>query len=96
MLCFVVESQSTPCLNFASAPPLEIMKYALKGTDEEWANALKDKGDVDGSTVQIKRTQEVRTPKRKADDSTALENAIKSDKGKGKKSKKKKSRKTIG
>ena len=74
----------------------EIMKYALKGTDEEWANALKNKDGIDGSTVQIKRTQEVKTPKRKADDSTALENAIKSDKGKGKKSKKKKSRKTIG
>ena len=74
----------------------DIMKYALKGTDEEWANALKDKGELDGSTVQIKQTQVVKTPKRKADDSAALEHAIKSDKGKGKKSKKKKSRKTIG
>jgi hypothetical protein len=77
------------------------MKYALKGTDEEWANALKDKDGVDGSTVQIRRTQEVKTPKRKADDATALENILKSEKGasggKGKKSKsKKKSRKTIG
>lgn len=72
------------------------MKYALKGTDEEWANALKNKSDVEGSTVQIKRTQEVRSAKRKADNATALENAIKSDKSSGKKSKKKKSRKTIG
>jgi len=77
------------------------MKYALKGTDEEWANALKNKDSVDGSTVQIKRTQEIRTPKRKADDSSALENILKSEKGasggKNKKFKsKKKSRKTIG
>ncbi|KAL3789126.1 hypothetical protein ACHAWO_012659 [Cyclotella atomus] len=74
----------------------DIMKYALKGTDEEWANALKNKSDVEGSTVQIKRTQEVRSAKRKADNATALENAIKSDMSSGKKSKKKKSRKTIG
>jgi N-acetyltransferase 10 len=79
----------------------EIMKYALKGTDEEWANALKNKDEVDGSTVQIRRTQEV-TPKRKAENSAEiLESIMKSDKGasggKGKKSKsKKKSRKTIG
>ena len=77
------------------------MKYALKGTDEEWANALKNKDEVDGSTVQIKRTQEV-TPKRKAENSAEiLESIMKSDKGasggKGKKSKsKKKLRKTIG
>lgn len=74
------------------------MKYALKGTDEDWANALKDKSDVDGSTVQIKRTQNVRTPKRKADDPTALDKILKSEKdNNAKKSKsKKKSRKTIG
>ena len=74
------------------------MKYALKGTDEDWANAIKDKSDVDGSTVQIKRTQNVRTPKRKADDSTALDKILKSEKdNNAKKSKsKKKSRKTIG
>lgn len=78
------------------------MKYALKGTDEEWADALKNK-EVDGSTVQIRRTEVVKTPKRKAEDSTSvLESIMKSDKGassgsKGKKSKsKKKSRKTIG
>ena len=76
------------------------MKYALKGTDEDWANALKDKGDVnDGSTVQIKHSKEVRT-KRKADDSAAHLDKILKSENKGnsaKKSKsKKKSRKTIG
>jgi hypothetical protein len=79
------------------------MRYALKGTDEEWADALKNK-EVDGSTVQIRRTEVVKTPsKRKAEDSASiLESIMKSDKGasgggKGKKSKsKKKSRKTIG
>eukprot|EP00804_Cyclotella_cryptica_P007711 CCRYP_001339-RB/>CCRYP_001339-RB protein AED:0.03 eAED:0.03 QI:865/1/1/1/1/1/5/260/1094 len=81
----------------------EIMKYALRGTDEEWANALKNK-DVDSSTVQIRRTEAVNTPsKRKAEDSASiLESIMKSEKGasgggKGKKAKsKKKSRKTIG
>ena len=83
---------------------VDIMKYALKGTDEDWANALKDKGDVnDGSTVQIKHSKEVRT-KRKADDSAAHLDKILKSENKGnnngnsaKKSKsKKKSRKTIG
>eukprot|EP01082_Thalassiosira_pseudonana_P016458 g14825.t1 g14825 contig90:494993-498880(+) len=78
----------------------EIMKYALKGTDEEWATALKDKEGVDGATVQIK----LKTPKkRKADGGDVLESILKHEKeaqsGKkekgGKKKSKKKSRKTM-
>ncbi|EED91398.1 predicted protein [Thalassiosira pseudonana CCMP1335] len=77
-----------------------IMKYALKGTDEEWATALKDKEGVDGATVQIK----LKTPKkRKADGGDVLESILKHEKeaqsGKkekgGKKKSKKKSRKTM-
>jgi len=73
----------------------EIMKYALKGSDEDWANALKEKGGgVDEGTIQIKSTQ-VKTPKRKADDD-ALESALKNEKalmsGKKAKSSKKKSK----
>lgn len=73
----------------------EIMKYALKGTDEEWANALKDKDGVEdgGGTVQVKRTK-VKTPakKRKAGDSEdIMENVLKNEKNmmSGKKSKNK-------
>ena len=73
----------------------EIMKYALKGSDEDWANALKEKGGgVDEGTIQIKSTK-VKTPKRKADDD-ALESAMKNEKalmsGKKAKSSKKKSK----
>ncbi|KAL9186796.1 hypothetical protein ACHAXT_010516 [Thalassiosira profunda] len=69
----------------------EIMKYALKGTDEEWANALQDKeGLEDGGTVQIKRTKV--SKKRKGGDD-ALEAVLKNDKSEKKKNRKKESRK---
>ncbi|KAL7537302.1 hypothetical protein ACHAXR_008347 [Thalassiosira sp. AJA248-18] len=79
----------------------EIMKYALKGTDEEWANALKDKASVgdDGGTIQIKSTKKVK--KRKAGDGDdVMESVLKnektmSSKKKSKKKDKKKSRKTM-
>jgi N-acetyltransferase 10 len=85
----------------------EIMKYALKGTDEEWANALKDKKDLveggDGGTIQIKSTKVKKTPKkRKAgeDDDDVMKSVMKNEKsmmsGKKKdKKSKKKSRKTM-
>jgi len=74
----------------------EIMKYALKGTDEEWATALKEKGDgVDEGTIQIKSTQ-LKTPKKRKADGDALESAMKNEKamksGKKDKSSKKKSK----
>jgi len=88
----------------------EIMKYALKGTDEEWANALEEKGGVDalgdGGTVQIKSTK-VKTPKkRKAENGgdDVMESVLKNEKNiasgrkkkdKKSKSKSKKSRKTM-
>jgi N-acetyltransferase 10 len=77
----------------------EIMKFALKGTDDEWAAALKDKGGhVNEGTIQIKSTQ-VKTPnKRKANDDM-LESVMKNEKAllsgkKDKSSKKKPKRKT--
>ena len=86
----------------------EIMKYALKGTDEEWANALKDKKDLveggDGGTIQIKSTKVKKTPKkRKAgeEDDDVMKSVMKNEKSmmsgkkKDKKKSKKKSRKTM-
>ena len=37
----------------------KIMRYALKGTDEEWVNAIKERDGVDGSgaTIQVKSTK---------------------------------------
>jgi len=79
----------------------EIMKYALKGTDEEWANALKEKGGVDGGidsgTVQIK-SKKVKTPKKRKAESReeTVASVLKSEKKmKDKKKSKKKSRKTM-
>jgi N-acetyltransferase 10 len=73
----------------------EIMKYALKGTDEEWASALKEKGDsVDEGTIQIKSTK-VKTPKKRKADDNVLESVMKNEKpmsGKKDKSSKKKSK----
>lgn len=62
----------------------EIMKYALKGTDEEWADALKDKGGVEdggGSNIQVKRTK-VKTPKKRkvGDSEDILESVLKNEK----------------
>mmetsp|Transcript_8003 Transcript_8003/g.13886 ORF Transcript_8003/g.13886 Transcript_8003/m.13886 type:complete len:1268 (-) Transcript_8003:130-3933(-) len=83
----------------------EIMRYALKGTDEEWANALKEKGSADGGasggTIQVKSTK-VKTPKkRKAGSSEdVLESVLKNEKNlkssssSGKKKSKKKGRKS--
>ena len=73
----------------------EIMKYALKGTDEEWANALKEKGDgVNEGTIQIKSTK-VKTPKKRKADDNVLESVMKNERASmsGKKSSKKKSKK---
>ena len=88
----------------------EIMKYALKGTDEEWADALKDKEFADSTeTVQIKSTKAL---KKRKNDEDLMESILKDEKemagkkGKGgksksgtpsgkKKSSKKKSRKTM-
>mmetsp|Transcript_12519 Transcript_12519/g.30581 ORF Transcript_12519/g.30581 Transcript_12519/m.30581 type:complete len:1281 (+) Transcript_12519:353-4195(+) len=88
----------------------DIMKYALKGTDEEWADALKDKkggaGD-DGGTIQIKSTKVKKTPKKRkgagGDDDEVLESVLKNEKNmmsasgkkRDKKKTKKKSRKTM-
>jgi N-acetyltransferase 10 len=73
----------------------EIMKYALKGTDEEWANALKEKGGgVNEGTIQIKSTK-VKTPKKRKADDDVLESVMKNERASmsGKKSSKKKSKK---
>ena len=60
----------------------EIMRYALKGTDEEWANAIKEKGGVDGSsaTIQVKSTKVKK--KRKAGDGAndVMESVLKNEK----------------
>ncbi|KAL7539118.1 hypothetical protein ACHAWF_006304 [Thalassiosira exigua] len=65
----------------------EIMKFALKGTDEEWAKALEgeDGGAVvkDGGTVQIKSTQMLKksSQKRKAESAeNVLDSVLKDDK----------------
>ena len=87
------------------------MKYALKGTDEEWANALEEKGGadvVDGGTIQVKSTKAKNPNKRKAEKSSqdVMEDVLKNEKnmssssGRKKKDKKtrsksKKSRKTM-
>lgn len=80
----------------------EIMKYALKGTDEEWADALKNK-DFSGSgdMVQIKSTKQVSLSKKRKSGEELMESILndeknrsgKQDKGGKKKSSKKKSRK---
>ena len=56
----------------------EIMRYALKGTDEEWANAIK--GGVDSGTIQVKSTKVKK--KRKAGDerSEVMESVLKNEK----------------
>ncbi len=81
----------------------EIMKYALKGTDEEWADALKKK-DFSGSgeTVQIKSTKPVSMSKKRKSGDELMESILKDekirsgkkDKGGKKKSSRKKSRKS--
>lgn len=45
----------------------DIMRYALKGTDEDWANAIKEKGGVDddSGTIQVKSTKVKKTPKKR-------------------------------
>jgi N-acetyltransferase 10 len=60
----------------------EIMRYALKGTDEEWANAIKERGGVDGSgaTIQVKSTKVKK--KRKVGDGAndVMESVLKNEK----------------
>lgn len=80
----------------------EIMRYALKGTDEEWANALKDKGSdgaLDGEgTVQVKSSKKIKKRKAGDDRKDVMDSVLKNEKSmsekKGKKSKGKKSRKS--
>lgn len=88
----------------------EIMKYALKGTDEDWANAIKDKDFVggDGSdTIQVKSSKKA-SKKRKAADINSqdiLDSVLKNEKNlmsstpvkktRDKKKKMKNSRKTM-
>jgi len=85
----------------------EIMKYALKGTDEDWAKALEEKDDdaAAGGTIQVKSTKAKTPKKRKAEKSSegVMEDVLKNEKNmmssskkKGKKvnSKTKKSRKS--
>ena len=97
----VTGSRMVPEINDA-----EIMRYALKGTDDEWANALKQKGNLegDGGTIQVKSTKVKNTKKRKAGEKSqdVIESILKNEKNimSGKKkdkksSKKKKSRKTM-
>lgn len=63
----------------------EIMKYALKGTDEDWANAIKDKdfaGGDGGDTIQVKSSKKA-SNKRKAGDNNhqdILESVLKNEK----------------
>jgi hypothetical protein len=87
----------------------EIMRYALKGTDEEWAKAINEKGGIDGEsggTIQIKSTKIKK--KRKAGEygsDAVMESVLKNEKIMKDKSKagkkmdnkktKKKSRKTM-
>ena len=58
----------------------EIMRYALKGTDEEWANAIKGGVDGDSGTIQVKSTKVKK--KRKAGDerSEVMESVLKNEK----------------
>jgi len=93
----VTGTRMTPELNDP-----EIMRYALKGTDKEWADALKDKDGVEdggaGGNIQVKRTK-VKTPsKRKADSEDIMENVMKNEKNimSGKKIKKDKNTKKKG
>ena len=79
----------------------DIMQYAVRGTDDEWAKALEGK-DVDGGTVQIMSMQEKRPGKRRVNDediqremdgaSTPKSSSKKQKKGKKSSSKKKKQR----
>ena len=82
----------------------EIMKYALKGTDKEWASALKDKGSVDGGgSIQVMSTKVKKTPKKRkaGDGDDVMESVLKNEKNLSskkkdkKKASKKKSRKTM-
>ena len=86
----------------------EIMKYALKGTDEDWANAIKEKdfisGDGSSGTIQVKSSKKT-SNKRKAGDQDVLESVLKNEKNmmssstpgkkRDKKKTKKQSRKTM-
>jgi len=72
----------------------EIMRYALKGTDDDWANAIKEKGGIedDGGTIQVKS---VKKKKRKAgDEKDLMESVMKNDKAMSSKKKDKKSSKS--
>ena len=88
----------------------EIMRYALKGTDEEWAKAINEKGGIDGEnggTIQIKSTKIKKKRKAGEDGSSdaVMESVLKNEKIMKDKSKagkkmdnkktKKKSRKTM-
>jgi N-acetyltransferase 10 len=87
----------------------EIMKYALKGTDEDWANAIKEKNFISGdgssgTTIQVKSSKKT-SNKRKAGDQDVLESVLKNEKNmmssstpgkkRDKKKTKKQSRKTM-
>lgn len=79
----------------------DIMQYAVRGTDDEWAKALEGK-NVDGGTVQIMSMQEKRPGKRRVNEediqremdgaSTPKSSSKKQKKGKKSSSKKKKQR----
>ncbi|KAL3793559.1 hypothetical protein ACHAW5_002839 [Stephanodiscus triporus] len=79
----------------------EIMRYALKGTDEEWANAIKEKGGVvdNSGTIQVKSTKVKKKRKAGEDGNDVMESVLKNEKNlmasKAGKKMKKKSRKKI-
>jgi N-acetyltransferase 10 len=88
----------------------EILRYALKGTDEEWAKAINEKGGIDGEgggTIQIKSTK-IKKKRKAGEDGgsdAVIESVLKNEKIMKDKSKagkkmdnkktKKKSRKTM-
>ena len=63
----------------------EILKYALKGTDEDWANAIKDKdfvGGDGGEIIQVKSSKKA-SNKRKAGNTNSqdiLDSVLKNEK----------------
>ena len=93
-----LKGQSLPS---AIAQDDDIMQYAVRGTDDEWAKALEGK-NVDGGTVQIMSMQEKRPGKRRVNEediqremdgaSTPKSSSKKQKKGKKSSSKKKKQR----